>query len=70
MMSQEAVDARLDSVEVYVDGELEGYRLVVRDTGRQLLTPVRCCRTCAWADSTDVRYIPGFGLAYAPTRED
>lgn len=56
---------RLDSRDVVVDGELEGY--VLHERGRfAALTPVRCCRTCAWADADRVFHIPGVGLQYRP----
>lgn len=55
----------LESREVTgADGELEGFVLYEKRTGKTL-TPTRCCRTCAWADSKHVRYVPGHGLAYA-----
>lgn len=56
---------RLDSREVIVAGELEGY--VLHERGRSAaLTPVRCCRTCAWGDAARVIYRPGVGLLYVP----
>lgn len=57
---------RLDSREAIVDGELDGY--VLHERGhRAALTPVRCCRTCAWADAARVFYVPGIGLQYRPS---
>lgn len=63
---------RLDSVEVFdATGDLDGYALAEIPFGRKSaprgsapLTPVRCCRTCAWADAAHVVYVPGHGLTY------
>lgn len=63
------VTDRLDSIEVYEAGELDGYVLIERRSRRKL-TPVRCCRTCAWADAEHIRYVPGQGLAYFPEEAD
>jgi hypothetical protein len=54
---------RLDSREVSHGGELEGYVLHERRSF-VALTPVRCCRTCAWADASNVSYRAGVGLVY------
>ena len=56
----------LDSREVYEGDELAGYALVETGWGRRPFTPVRCCRTCAWADAQHVVYVPGVGPAYRP----
>lgn len=61
----------LDSREVYdADGELDGYTIVSRRQPHQHITPVRCCRTCAWADAQHVRYGGGQGYRYAPEDSD
>jgi hypothetical protein len=62
---------QLDSCEVYdpEDGQLDGYAL--RDTySRRRVTPVRCCRTCAWADAQHVVWRARVGLYHeAPAKE-
>jgi hypothetical protein len=73
--NQHIVD-RLDSVEIYDADDLAGYALAEIPLGRRAvpadakpLTPVRCCRTCAWADAQHVSHIPGHGLAYEARHE-
>ncbi len=69
---QVRINDQLDSTEVYdQDGELDGFALAVLPMGYRMLpagtkplTPTRCCRSCAWTDSADVRYVPGEGLRY------
>lgn len=51
----------LDTVEVYENGELDGFVLIEKKT-RQRLSPVECCRTCAWSHLPEVHYVPGVGL--------
>jgi hypothetical protein len=53
----------LDSTEVYDHDELLGYALVDRYS-RKRVTPVMCCRTCAWALADRVTWIPGEGPTY------
>lgn len=72
-LTQQTVDM-LDSMEVYDDNELEGFALRVKGFNLAMslagttgpLTPVRCCRTCAWADVKDLAVVDG-KLVYTGT---
>lgn len=59
-------DTEFDSEEVYELGELVGYVLVEVRKPTVHLTPIRCCRTCAWADRDKLVYRAGYGYAFTP----
>lgn len=61
MLDTDRLVERLDTLEVYEDGELLGYALVEKGK-RELLSPVRCCRTCAWSHLPGVKHVPGVGI--------